>query len=176
MIAPRRAREASPAITLAEGLHGPGEVAIAGDPFFEKPPLLYWLMSIFLRTGIDPVLAVVGAGHAGCEAGLAAARMGLRCVWVDRDLTGHPAKLADRAPRVVDTGELMDLAAAHDDQATVGVDVAKVVDSQDHDRQRSDHLLAPKTARLRLSKFGFTSTPLFGSRIGFAGNLVRSHP
>jgi len=25
-----------------------------------------------------------------------AARMGLRCVWVDRDLTGHPAKLADR--------------------------------------------------------------------------------
>ena len=27
---------------------------------------------------------------------LPAARMGLRCVWVDRDLTGHPAKLADR--------------------------------------------------------------------------------
>ena len=25
-----------------------------------------------------------------------AARMGLRSVWVDRDLTGHPAKLADR--------------------------------------------------------------------------------
>ena len=27
---------------------------------------------------------------------LAAARMGLRSVWVDRDLTGHPAKLAER--------------------------------------------------------------------------------
>jgi 2-haloacid dehalogenase len=27
---------------------------------------------------------------------LPAARMGLRSVWVDRDLTGHPAKLADR--------------------------------------------------------------------------------
>src|SRR5215467_1062484 len=27
---------------------------------------------------------------------LPAARMGLRCVWVDRDLTGHPAKVADR--------------------------------------------------------------------------------
>jgi 2-haloacid dehalogenase len=27
---------------------------------------------------------------------LPAARMGLRTVWVDRDLTGHPAKLADR--------------------------------------------------------------------------------
>jgi 2-haloacid dehalogenase len=27
---------------------------------------------------------------------LPSARMGLRCVWVDRDLTGHPAKLADR--------------------------------------------------------------------------------
>jgi 2-haloacid dehalogenase len=27
---------------------------------------------------------------------LPAARMGLRCAWVDRDLTGHPAKLADR--------------------------------------------------------------------------------
>ncbi len=27
---------------------------------------------------------------------LPAARMGLRAVWVDRDLTGHPAKLADR--------------------------------------------------------------------------------
>lgn len=27
---------------------------------------------------------------------LPAARLGLRCVWVDRDLSGHPAKLADR--------------------------------------------------------------------------------
>ncbi len=27
---------------------------------------------------------------------LPAARMGVRCVWVDRDLTGHPAKLAER--------------------------------------------------------------------------------
>jgi 2-haloacid dehalogenase len=27
---------------------------------------------------------------------LPAARMGLRTVWVDRDLSGHPAKLADR--------------------------------------------------------------------------------
>ena len=27
---------------------------------------------------------------------LPAARMGLRTVWVDRDLTGHPAKLAER--------------------------------------------------------------------------------
>ena len=27
---------------------------------------------------------------------LPSARMGLRCVWVDRDLTGHPAKFADR--------------------------------------------------------------------------------
>ena len=27
---------------------------------------------------------------------LPAARMGLRSVWVDRDLTGHPAKLAER--------------------------------------------------------------------------------
>jgi len=27
---------------------------------------------------------------------LPSARLGLRCVWVDRDLTGHPAKLADR--------------------------------------------------------------------------------
>ncbi len=27
---------------------------------------------------------------------LPAARLGLRCVWVDRDLTGHPAKLAER--------------------------------------------------------------------------------
>jgi 2-haloacid dehalogenase len=27
---------------------------------------------------------------------LPAARVGLRSVWVDRDLTGHPAKLADR--------------------------------------------------------------------------------
>jgi 2-haloacid dehalogenase len=27
---------------------------------------------------------------------LPAARMGLRSVWVDRDLTGHPAKVADR--------------------------------------------------------------------------------
>ena len=27
---------------------------------------------------------------------LPAARLGVRCVWVDRDLTGHPAKLAER--------------------------------------------------------------------------------
>jgi 2-haloacid dehalogenase len=27
---------------------------------------------------------------------LPAARVGVRCVWVDRDLTGHPAKLAER--------------------------------------------------------------------------------
>ena len=27
---------------------------------------------------------------------LPSARLGLRCVWVERDLTGHPAKLADR--------------------------------------------------------------------------------
>lgn len=30
----------------------------AGLPFFEKPPLLYWAMSFFLRLGFDPVLAV----------------------------------------------------------------------------------------------------------------------
>ena len=37
--------------------------------------------------------------HVGCSwvhDMLPAARMGLRSVWVDRDLTGHPAKLADR--------------------------------------------------------------------------------
>jgi len=35
-------------------------------------------------------------GLAPAEADVPAARMGLRSVWVDRDLTGHPAKLADR--------------------------------------------------------------------------------
>lgn len=40
---------------------------------------------------------------------LPAARMGLRSVWVDRDLTGHPAKLADR--RVTSMRRLRDTVA-----------------------------------------------------------------
>jgi 2-haloacid dehalogenase len=37
--------------------------------------------------------------HVGCSwvhDVLPAARLGVRCVWVDRDLTGHPAKMAER--------------------------------------------------------------------------------
>ena len=40
---------------------------------------------------------------------LPAARMGLRSVWVDRDLTGHPAKVADR--RVTSMRRLADTVA-----------------------------------------------------------------
>lgn len=46
-------------------------------------------------TGATPV-TWIHIGNSWVHDILPAARMGLRSIWVDRDLTGHPAKLADR--------------------------------------------------------------------------------
>jgi 2-haloacid dehalogenase len=81
--------------TTAPKLPAPFDVVVTAEQVRSYKPDLGHFREFAKITGATPE-NWIHVANSWVHDILPASRMGLRSVWVDRDLTGHPAKLADR--------------------------------------------------------------------------------
>ena len=81
--------------TTRERLPVPFDLWVTAQEVHSYKPDLAHFRTFAEKTGASPA-TWIHVANSWVHDMLPAARMGLRSVWVDRDLTGHPAKLADR--------------------------------------------------------------------------------
>ena len=81
--------------TTRERLPVPFDLWVTAQQVHSYKPDLAHFRTFAQKTGASPA-NWIHVANSWVHDMLPAARIGLRSVWVDRDLTGHPAKLADR--------------------------------------------------------------------------------